>query len=176
MWLKVKENIAPILVMAFVGALLLRIFVFEAFVVRGDSMNPAIVSGDYVFVNKLAYKFHEPERGDIIVTVPRTRDIRIIKRIVGLPGERFEIKDGKVLVRGSRTAEAVEIDEAYLSGVGATTTGKVAVRLDPGEYFILGDNRGSSVDSRELGLIDEWDIKGRVSILFRIKSIKLIFF
>lgn len=114
----------------FIAVLFLRVFVVEGFFVNGDSMAPTILSGDYVFVNKLAYIFGEPERGDIVVARSRGGE-RLLKRVMGLPYEWFDV-DGKT------------------------------TNVDPKEYFLVGDNREVSIDSRELGAIDDWDIAGRV--------------
>lgn len=108
----------------------LRVFVAEGFVVIGDSMSPAILSGDYVFVNKLAYLFSEPERGDVVVARSRTGE-KLLKRVMGLPNEWFDI-DGKT------------------------------TNVDPKEYFLVGDNKEVSIDSRVLGSVDDWDVAGKV--------------
>lgn len=137
-----------IVIIIFVGALLLKTFVFSGLIVRGDSMYPAIQSGDYVFINKLAYLFGEPERGDVIVA--RTRDgkldktYRVIKRVKGLPGEKFPDRDG------------------------------VLTNVDPQEYFIVGDNAEESVDSNDFGFVDLWEIEGRAFGALRIKGLKYI--
>ena len=131
-----KRKIVYVLLMAFLTALILRVFVIEGFIVRGDSMSPTILSGDYVLVNKLAYVFSEPQRGDVIVTYSRG-GIRLVKRVAGLPGEE------------------IKFDE-------------VKNNIDPGEYFVLGDSMENSIDSRELGFIDRWDIKGKVFSVFRL--------
>ena len=150
MELSLKSKIVAVVVAAFIGAVILRTFVIEGFIVRGDSMHPAIESGDYVFVNKLAYLFSEPKRGDVIVAIPRELPKKILKRIIGLPGERFQISGGVIMLKNERTDPE-----------GATT-----IVLDPEEYYALGDNREVSIDSRELGLIDKWDIKGKVFGVF----------
>lgn len=139
----IKTKVLSVLLVAFVSALLLRVFVLEGFVVIGDSMAPAILSGDYVFINKLSYWRKEPAHGDIIVANPRGYQYKVIKRVSGLPGEYVEF-DGK------------------------------KSKLDPEEYFVLGDNRDVSIDSRELGFIDKWHIVGKAFGVFRLKSFKYI--
>ncbi len=138
-----RRKILSVLIVAFVSALLLRVFVFEGFIVRGDSMSPAILSGDYVFINKLSYMNREPARGDIVVATPREFKYKVIKRVAGLPGEYVEM-DGR------------------------------SFKLDPQEYFTLGDNSDVSIDSRELGFFDKWQIKGKVFGILRLKSFKYI--
>ncbi|MEX2013867.1 MAG: signal peptidase I [Parcubacteria group bacterium] len=138
-----KKQIFYVFLVAFIFAAALRVFVIEGLIVKGDSMAPAILSGDYVFINKLAYIFKEPSRGDIVVAIPRGESFKVIKRIAVLPGESFS-------------------DDFNLS------------RLDPEEYFVLGDNSRVSIDSRELGFIDSWDIKGRTFLIFRLRSFRFI--
>ena len=138
-----RNEILLALLIAFVCALLLRLFVLEGFVVKGDSMAPTILSGDYVFINRLAYVRTEPTQGDIVVVTPREQNYRIIKRIADVPGQYVEM-DGK------------------------------KYKLDPQEYFVLGDNSDISIDSRELGFVDKWHIKGKVFAIFRLKSFKYI--
>lgn len=165
-----KKKIIYVLVFAFAIALVLRVFVVEGFIVRGDSMHPAIESGDYVFVNKLAYIWSEPKRGDVVVAVSRVLPTKLLKRIVGLPGERFEIKDGQIILRDNRTDPGKVLRESYLDNPELLTEGNTLIVLDAEEYFALGDNREVSIDSRELGLIDKWDIKGKIIGAFSFKK------
>ena len=158
-----KGKILSVLIVAFLATVLIRTFVMEGFIVLGDSMEPAINSGDYVFINKLAFTRSEPQRGDIVVANPRGDNKKLIKRIIGLPGERVSIESGKVVIRAGRLDEGEILAEAYLGrGQTSSTTGISLIKLDSKEYFALGDNRNVSIDSRELGPIDIWDIKGKV--------------
>ncbi|OHA91917.1 MAG: signal peptidase I [Candidatus Zambryskibacteria bacterium RIFCSPLOWO2_02_FULL_51_21] len=158
-----KAKILSVFIVAFIAAVLIRTFVMEGFIVVGASMEPAIKSGDYVFVNKLAFIKSEPKRGDVVVASPRGGNKKLIKRIIGLPGERVSIENGKVVIRAGRLDEGEILAEAYLGeGQTSSTTGISLIKLDLEEYFALGDNRMVSIDSRELGPVDEWDIKGKV--------------
>jgi len=157
-----RSKIFSVLVVAFICAALIRTFVFEGFIVVGDSMEPTIKSGDYVLVNKLAFLWSEPQRGDIIVARPRDMKQKVVKRVIGLPGERFSIEEDKVVIKTSRTDSGEVLVEAYLASATTPPTGTTLTNIDPEEYFALGDNRQVSIDSRELGAIDRWDIKGRV--------------
>jgi signal peptidase I len=137
---------SAVLIVAFIFALVLRTFFIEGFVVSGDSMEPAIKSGDYVFVSKIAYKWgRQPEKNDVVVAYPRKMKGKVIKRIAGVPGERIDFGSGPVA-------------------------------LDPGEYFIVGDNKEASLDSRSLGPVDIWDIKGKVIGDFRFNIFKFVQF
>ncbi|MEX0919372.1 MAG: signal peptidase I [Parcubacteria group bacterium] len=167
-------KVKSVLLVAFVVALLIRVFVVEGFIVRGDSMSPTILAGDYVFINKFAYVFGEPKRGDIVITKTRHQPAKVIKRIVVMPGERFNVEDGQVFVREGRLSEGVALEESYLEGDVEWELGITDRELDPQEYFALGDNAPVSIDSRELGFVDKWDIKGRAFGVFRLKGFKYI--
>jgi signal peptidase I len=166
-----RQKLLSAVFIVFVVTLFMRLFVIEGFVVKGDSMAPAVLSGDYVFVNKLAYTRKDPSRGDIVVAKPRDYKIRVLKRIIGLPGERFEIVDGRVTLREGRLDFKVPLDELYLSIQDTPAVGIIHINLDPQEYFTLGDSRNTSIDSRELGPIDRWSIKGKVIGVFRLRSL-----
>jgi signal peptidase I len=171
-----RHNLISIAIVAIIAVVLIRTFVFETFFVSGDSMSPTIFSGDFVFVNKLAYTWGEPKRGDIIVAVPRVYPGKVIKRVIGLPGEWFSIENGRVVIRNSRTDEGVNLDEAYLKLPDTPEVGTTRRNIDPKEYFALGDNRAVSIDSRELGPVDKWSIKGKVIGVFSFKRLKYIGF
>lgn len=150
---------------------LVRIFVVDSFVVDGNSMAPAITSGDYVFVNKFAYWRREPERGDIVVgnfrDVPGTK---VIKRVVGMPREWVRIEGNTVSVGSERDGgDAVVVAELYTEDIASHmhSTEAIAYRLDPHEYFLLGDNSILSSDSRELGPVDSYRISGQVFLGFQ---------
>ncbi len=165
-----RSKIFSVLIIAFIMALFTRLFILEGFVVLGDSMYPTIVNGDYVFVNKLAYVAEEPEREDLVVAKTRPGQ-RVIKRIIGLPGERVSIGGGKVYIKNDRLDPGLMLNEGYLSQ-NTLTEGTSTINLDPEEYFALGDNRAVSIDSREVGPIDKWHIKGKVIAVFNIKTLK----
>lgn len=171
-----KTKVASVLLIAFICTLFIRVFVIEGFIVRGDSMAPTINSGDYIFINKLAYWGREPAREDIVVAVPRTFPNKVIKRIIGLPGERFRIENNKVVISEGRTDPGVVLTEIYLASSTTPAIGTTLIQLDPEEYFALGDNRQMSIDSRELGPLDKWDIKGRVFGAFSFKHFKYVDF
>ncbi|MDO8589657.1 MAG: signal peptidase I [bacterium] len=169
-----KTKILSVFLVAFALALLVRLFALEGFIVNGDSMSPTILSGDYVFINKLAYLYKDPKRGDIVVAIPRGESFKVIKRIIVLPGERFSIEEDQVVIRTNRLDPGITLEEDYLIDDLELLIGVTQSKLDPEEYFILGDNRDVSIDSRELGFIDRWHIKGRAFGIFRLKSFKYI--
>lgn len=140
-------------------AVLLRTFVFEQFVVDGNSMQPTLYDGERVFVSKLVYHFRSPKRGEIIVfRYPSDPSRDFIKRVIGLPGDTVRIETGKVYVNG------VPLDEPYLqvSTQGQYSTGG---KVPEGTVFVLGDNRNFSLDSRDpsVGFVRIELIKGKAS-------------
>ena len=177
-------ELAKIGVIAALIVVPLRLYVFQPFLVKGDSMVPNFHNGDYLIVDELSYRFRSPERTDVIVLkFPYDPSQRFIKRIVGLPGETIEIKDGKVVVyhtgrsgseepSGSMNPkEAFVLDEvSYLGSL--QTPGSVKVQLKEDEYFVLGDNREFSSDSRSWGPLDTKYIVGRM--LWRVFSLNTI--
>ena len=130
-------------------------------VMQEGSMDPTLNAGDVLLVDRMAYRFSTPKRGDIIVykTSDDKKASTHIKRIIGLPGETIQIKDGQILIDGETYQENGEFPGIENAGVAET---KVA--LDSGEYFVLGDNRNNSEDSRyaDMGNIKKRNIIGKV--------------
>ncbi len=130
-------------------------------------MNPVIKDGNYVVVNRLAYAFSEPKRGDIIVVRPRDTLQKIVKRVIGLPGERIVFEGNKIVIKENREDTGKVLQEVYLAGDTTKNNEEVFYEtIDPYEYYTLGDNRDVSVDSRRLGPVDKWSIKGKVIFIF----------
>lgn len=151
-----------ILLGAVVVAFLVKTFLLQAFYIPSASMDPTLKVKDRVLVNKLSYDFHDVNRGDIIVfkSPPgeTNADIKdLIKRVVGLPGETVEARDGHVLINGKL------IDDSYLSK-GVTTSSFPPQKIPPGSVWVMGDNRSNSKDSRFFGPISEGLIVGRAFI------------
>jgi signal peptidase I len=129
-------------------------FVLQNFRVEGQSMEPNFHTGQYLIVDKIGYRLHTVERGDVIVFVPpkdASRDF--IKRVIALPGERVEIRQGHVLINGKL------LQEPYIKVSWNYTMAPIVVGED--EYFVLGDNRNNSSDSRMWGLLPKKNIVGK---------------
>jgi signal peptidase I len=144
---------------ALIVALVARQFVFQLFYIPSESMVPRLQVDDQVFVNKLAYDYGDPSRGDIIVFArPPDWNVRVpdlVKRVVGLPGETIEGKDGAVFIDGERLAEP------YLPK-GTVTSDFGPLTVPAHRYFMMGDNRGSSEDSRFFSAVDRDEFVGEV--------------
>lgn len=138
----------------------IRIFVVSPFVVDGESMHPTFENLDYLIIDELVYTFKAPARGDVVVfRYPNDPSIFYIKRIIGLPGETVSINRGTVTITNFYS-DAVVLSEPYAVNEDVTYTKKVT--LNAGEYFVMGDNRPNSSDSRVWGPLPRKDIIGRV--------------
>jgi signal peptidase I len=153
-----------VVVLALAIVIPIRYFLFQPFFVRGQSMEPNFENGDYLIIDEISYRFSNPERGEVIVfKYPNNPSQRYIKRIIGLPGETIEIKSGSVIIHSQVREEVLDESEYLLSTV--QTPGDVKLSLGEDEYFVLGDNRGLSSDSRRWGPLKREHIIGKV--LFR---------
>lgn len=137
----------------------IRVFVVSPFVVDGESMHPTFENLDYLIIDELIYNFKKPARGEVIVfRYPENPKIFYIKRIIGLPGETVSINRGAITIITS-AGETISLAEPYIINEDATYTEKVM--LNDGEYFVLGDNRPNSSDSRSWGSLQRKNIVGR---------------
>jgi signal peptidase I len=128
-------------------------------VVEGPSMRPTLISGEWIVVNRAAYKVGAPRRGDVVVFLPPTdaQTDDLIKRVIGLPGETVETRGGNVWIDGRR------LEEPYILG---TTSTEGQWRLGPDELFVMGDNRGLSLDSRTFGPISMDKVVGKALFIY----------
>jgi signal peptidase I len=146
------------LVLTVVIFLLIR-FAVQNFRIEGYSMEPNFHDGQYLLVNKLIYMLQSPERGDVIVFIPPTSASRdFIKRVIGLPGDRVEIINGRVDINGEALPEPYPLNPASYS-YGPVTVG-------PDEYFVLGDNRNNSSDSHSWGMVTVKKIIGKAWVSY----------
>jgi signal peptidase I len=138
----------------------IRVFIVSPFVVDGESMHPTFANLDYLIVDEIVYDLERPRRGDVVVfRYPKNPSIFYIKRIIGLPGETVSINRGTVTIT-TASGEPASLAEPYVVNEDATYTKSVTLSL--GQYFVLGDNRPNSSDSRTWGPLPAKDIIGRV--------------
>lgn len=124
-------------------------------------MEPSFEDGDYLLIDEISYRFNQPERGDVIIfRYPQDTSQFFIKRIIGLSEETVEIKNHKVIIYNKKTPQGFPLDEKYLSP-NQQTLGDMVVKLDDNDYFVLGDNRLQSSDSRRWGTVNKTLIVGR---------------
>lgn len=150
-----KEWITVILT-ALILSLVIRAFLFTPYVVHGESMLPTLKGEELLIVNKFIYEVKEPDYGDIIVFhTDEQRDF--IKRVIGLPGDEIEIKDGKVFLNKEVLNEPYLVEKVH----GAM----VPTVVPEGKLFVLGDNRNYSRDSRQIGVVDMNEVVGRADVI-----------
>lgn len=140
----------------------IRYFLVQPFFVKGASMEPNFEDGDYILIDEISYRFKDPERGDVVVfRFPEDRSQFFIKRVIGLPNETIEIKDDKIIVYNIKNPQGFVLPENYLDK-DQHTMGRMRIKLDPDEYFVMGDNRLRSSDSRRWGALNRSLITGKV--------------
>lgn len=140
----------------------IRYFVFEPFVIRGESMAPNFHNGDYLIAEKISLYFEKPKRFDVIIfKAPPHQQDYYIKRIIGLPGETVEIKNGKIYIYNQEFPNGFELKENFKT-TPLNLNEKLKITLKDNEYFVLGDNRQASFDSRKWGPLSEENLIGKV--------------
>lgn len=145
-----KEKIFILLIITII---VLKIFVFNFILVKGDSMNPKFKNNDFMFLNKIIYNFQPIKRGDVIVLKYQNNDL--IKRVIGLPKDKIKVENGKLYINNK------EYKENYINSYTASIDFE-EITLKDYEYFVIGDNRYNSYDSRNFGPITKRNIIGRV--------------
>jgi len=155
-------EITKIVLIALAIVVPIRYFLFQPFFVKGQSMEPNYETGDYLIIDELSYRIGSPTRGQVIVfKYPNDTTQRYIKRIIGLPGETVEIKDGQVFISKDGSTPKLLDESSYLFS-DIQTAGNLTITLQKDEYFVLGDNRPVSSDSRRWGVVPKKDIIGKV--------------
>ena len=184
-WKREILDLIKVIVIALLITNFLNIFVFTLSQVRQSSMETTLMGGDQLIVEKLSYAFGNPETGDIIVFIKdpvdpsigarfvrlyqdmaakffrREVNTRLVKRVIGLPGDEISIRDGKVFVNGKELAEDYAQQPTY-----PKDSIQYPFTVPDGQYFVIGDNRGMSYDSRDFGCIKREQVEGRVWIRF----------
>lgn len=172
-------EVVKILFWSIVIIIPIRVFLFQPFFVQGSSMVPNFEDGDYLIINELGYKqtdigfanhhiftvksFKSFVRGDSVVfRYPVNPKTFFIKRIIGLPGERVKIENSKIIIYNNQNPDGFVLDEQAYLAKNVITTEEVDIKLKNDEYFVMGDNRTQSFDSRKWGPVPQKDIMGKV--------------
>jgi len=175
-----KENVLKDLIQFALIVLLvvlpIRLFIAQPFIVVGQSMEPTFETNQYLLVDELTYRLESPKRDQVVVfEYPYKKDmnsssengkaIYYIKRIIGLPGETVQIKDGNVTIINKEHPEGFALSEPYLSTIkNERSFTNLTTTLKDNEYFVMGDNRGNSSDSRDWGPLEKKFIVGRAFV------------
>jgi len=160
-------DVTETIVIALAMFVVVYLFAFQPHQVKGDSMLPDFIDGEYLLTNKITYRLGEPQRGDVVVfKFPMAPQFDYIKRIIGLPGEEVMIKDNHVVIFNQQHPQGLALNEPYLDP-GVHITGRTfspegkKIKIPEGEYYVMGDNRERSSDSREWGFVPKENIVGK---------------
>ena len=141
----------------------IRYYLVQPFFVKGASMEPTFDDGNYILIDEISYRFRDPERGDIVVfRYPQDPSQFFIKRVIALPGETLEVKANQITIYSRTRQNGLVLDETGYLSPQQQTIGSFKLHLDDNDYFVLGDNRLRSSDSRIWGAVNRSLITGRV--------------
>ncbi len=155
-------EIVKVIVISLAIIIPVRYFLIQPFYVKGASMEPSFYDNEYLVIDEISYRFDNPERGDIIVfRYPENPSQFFIKRVIGLPGEEIEIRNGTVLIFNDQYAKGMALDESEYLEADTYTSGSEKVSLGADQYYVMGDNREQSLDSRRIGPVEKKYIIGR---------------
>lgn len=186
-----KQGFARYVLIALGLALFIRFFIAAPYVVSGASMEPTFDNWDYLITDRFSYRLTEPERGDIVVfCLPGTGECSLltrvinqewiaprtlIKRVVGLPGETVQIQGSEVIIMNAAHPDGFTLEEPYIAEENVGGPGSAHVTLSADEYFVMGDNRRVSSDSRVWGVLPRDNIVGQVLVrLFPLSKIGIL--
>jgi len=139
------------------------LFLFQPNQVKGHSMEPTYHDGEYILTDKISYRMSIPQRGDVVVfRSPKNAAVDFIKRIIALPGEQIKIAGGKVFLNGKQLSETDYLDPSVYTGPQSFLGENHEIMIPAGYYFVMGDNRANSSDSRDFGLVTPSEFVGKV--------------
>jgi signal peptidase I len=158
------KDIIKFTLLSLVVVIPIRVFIAQPFLVSGSSMKPTFYDGEYLIVDELSYYLSAPSRGQVVVfKYPYDRSKYFIKRIIGLPGETIDINNNKIVIKNTEHPEGFPLEENYITDTNWGDR-KMSITLNTEEYFVMGDNRNASSDSREWGPLDGKFITGHVKL------------
>jgi signal peptidase I len=151
-----------VVIISLIIIFIVRSFIIQPFFVKGSSMIPNFHDGDYLIVNELSYEIGKPQRGDVMIfRYPNNPSEFFIKRVIGLPGETIQIQNDKITIYNTEKPEGFVLDESHYLASSVITAGEIFQKLGPNEYYVLGDNRVASSDSRTWGVLNSRFIIGK---------------
>lgn len=156
-------EIAKVIIISLIIIIPVRFYVIQPFYVKGASMEPNFHDKEYLVIDEISYQFHEVERGDIVVfRYPKDPKQFFIKRVIGLPNETIVLHEGGITIINTLQPQGFDLDESEYLSEKVETRGELHITLKDNEYFMMGDNRTSSLDSRLFGPVTRQAIVGRV--------------
>ncbi len=162
---KAIYSLIETILVALVLAIVLYLFIMTPHEVVGNSMHPTYKNGEFLMANKITYRVSDPKRGDVIIfKFSDTQDF--IKRVIGVPGDEVMIKDGKIYINGDMLNESNYLSSSVITNGGEYLHEGQSITIEDGEYFVCGDNRTNSSDSRVFGPIEKEAIKGKAWIVY----------
>ncbi|MDO8492944.1 MAG: signal peptidase I [bacterium] len=163
-WGTFIKDIIKFTLLSLIVVVPIRVFIAQPFLVSGSSMKPTFHDGEYLIVDEVSYYLSKPARGDVVVfRYPYDRSKYFIKRIIGLPDETVEIDQSKIFIKNKENPEGFLLNESYVTDKNWGTR-KSSMTLSNKEYFVMGDNRNASSDSREWGALADEFITGHVKL------------
>ena len=161
-WIKEGKEWAQSIVVALILTLIIRTYVIQAFKIPSGSMRPTLMEGDKLFVNKYIYRFHSPERGDIVVfKYPEDPKKDFIKRLVAFQDETVEIRDGKIYVDSKVLDDSTTFGKFYYYNHDPFGGPNEKIKVPKEAYYVLGDNSANSTDSRFWGFVPKGNLVGK---------------
>jgi signal peptidase I len=158
------KEIIKFTILALAIVIPIRAYVAQPFIVNGSSMDPTFNTGQYIIVDRLTYHFSSPSRGDVLIfKYPKNTKEYYIKRLIGLPGETVSATDGIVTIKNKENPDGIVLDDSFVIKEHKTSD-SFNITLGEDEYFVMGDNRAASSDSRVWGPLDEKYISGRALV------------
>lgn len=156
-------EVVKIVVVALAIIIPVRYYLFQPFFVKGASMEPAFNDGDYVLIDEVTFRFRDPQRGEVVVfRSPQDHSQFYIKRVIGLPGEQIQIKNSQITIFNGQNPKGFILDESDYLDSDTMTIGNLKEKVGSNEFFVLGDNRLHSSDSRLWGGVNKTLVTGRV--------------
>lgn len=155
------KEVAEAIIVSLLIVLPIRYFIVQPFFVKGSSMEPNFKDGQYLIIDEISYRLNDPQRGEVVVfKYPLDPSQFYIKRIIGLPNERVNIKNNAITLFNQDNPNGLVLNESYLLP-SIFTNGEVDIKLSTNEYFVMGDNRTASFDSRRWGALPQKNIIGK---------------
>lgn len=175
--MKMKKNLESFwetikfIILAIIIVIPIRIFIAQPFVVSGASMYPTFHNGEYLIVDEISYRLNPPERNDVVVfKYPKDTSKFFIKRIIGLPNETVELNGSEIIIKNEENKDGFKLDQSYIKNKMENNFSHYELKGD--EYFVMGDNRGASSDSRYWGPVNQKLLIGKPFLrLFPINEI-----